>query len=330
MFAWYLNHSPGEYEWGEVEPPPLEPTAVAVRVLASGLNQIDNWLTRGTPKPKTFPHVPGSDGAGVVAAIGSEVTGWKVGDEVVLNPALVSPEALIELGEDSVLDPSLRILGEHTWGCHGEFVNIAQHQLTRKPPELPWEECATYPVAATTAWRMILRGRVQPGERVLITGVGGGVSAFAQLLCQHIGAEVFTTSRDEAKRQTSKRLGAADSFPSEAAFPVTVDVVLDSIGPAVWQNCFTSLRRGGRFVTCGATSGQTIELHIPSLFFKQHEIIGSTLGSQAEFEQVTQILAQGLPSTIDRVVPLSEYPLALERLREGSQFGTIVLDHGKN
>ncbi|MFN8051239.1 MAG: zinc-binding dehydrogenase [Acidimicrobiales bacterium] len=327
MRSWYLSSSPGEYEWGEVPTPEPGPHEVRVRVVASGVNHIDHWQTRGLPKPKHFPHVPGSDGAGVVEAIGPDVDRWAVGDEVVVNSAQTSADAIARLGIDSVFDPSLQLMGEHRWGCHGELVVIPDHGIEPRPAGRTWEECAAYPVALTTAWRMLRRARLQPGETVLVTGIGGGVATAAQVLAQHLGARVFTTSRDAAKRARSIELGAEDSFDSHEAYPVKVDVVVDSIGPATWNQTVAALKPGGRLATCGGTSGSDVQLSLPRLFFKQHEIVGSTLGSAEEFAFVTKLMAEGLPVVVDQVLPWAEYPEAVERIRRADQLGKIVIRH---
>jgi zinc-binding alcohol dehydrogenase/oxidoreductase len=326
MLAWHLAESPGQYEWGEVPTPEPGPGEVRVRVRASALNHMDLWLTTGLPKPPRLPHVPGNDMAGVVDEVGEGVTAWAPGDEVVANTALV-PEAALARGVDSVLDPDMRILGEHCWGGHGEFCVVPAHNLEPKPAGRSWAEAASYPVCATTAWRMLRRARLRPEDTVLVTGIGGGVATAAMILAKQAGAKVFTTSRDEGKRARSIELGADDSFDSEGPYPVTTDIVVDSIGPATWDHAVRTLRQGGRMCVCGGTSGQKVELNLPRLFFKQLDIIGGTCGSQEEFRHVTGLMADGLPVVIDEVVPLEEYPEALERLRTASQLGKIVIEH---
>ncbi|HLU40849.1 MAG TPA: zinc-binding dehydrogenase [Microthrixaceae bacterium] len=326
MRAWHLTDSPGQYRWGEVPTPEPGPGEVRLRVRASALNHMDLWLTKGMPRPPSFPHVPGNDVAGVVESVGEGVTGWAPGDEVVVNTAIVPAEAL-ERGQDSVLDPTMRILGEHCWGGHGEYCVVPAHQLERRPTSRTWAESVAYPVCATTAWRLLRRARVQAGDTVLVTGIGGGVATFALLIAKQMGARVFATSRDEEKRKRAVELGAEDAFDSEGPYPVRADVVVDSIGPATWDHSIRSLRHGGRMCVCGGTTGPKVELDLPRLFFKQLEVIGASCGSQEEFRHVTGLMEEGLPVVIDGVLPLSEYPSALERLRSGTQVGKIVLEH---
>jgi NADPH:quinone reductase-like Zn-dependent oxidoreductase len=154
------------------------------------------------------------------------------------------------------------------------------------------------------------------------------VGAAALALAQRSGATVYATSRDEAKRRRAVAAGAADAFDSDADWPVTVDVVVESVGPATWDRSVRALRPGGRLVVCGGTSGPKVELNLPRLFFKQIEIIGSTMGSYPEFDQVTRLVATGLPVQVDEVFDRADYPAALERLGRGDQLGKVVVRHG--
>jgi NADPH:quinone reductase-like Zn-dependent oxidoreductase len=325
--AWILDESPGTYRWGDIDDPEVGADDVAVAPVASALNHMDLWVTRGLPKPH-LPHVPGCDVAGVVAAVGSAVTSCAVGDEVVLNPSVSCRRCRRCLAGDSPLCPEFQILGEHRWGGHGGLVVVPAANAVPRPPGRTWEECAAYPLAYVTAWRMLQRARLRAGETLLVVGVGGGVSSAGLVLGKAIGARVFATSRDEAKRARAVELGAEDAFDSDERFPVQADVVFENVGPATWDRSMRALAPGGRLVTCGGTSGPKVELTLPRLFFGQFEIIGSTMGSYEEFAQVTELVAQGLPVIVDEVVPgLAGYPDALERLGRGAQLGKIVLRH---
>ena len=328
MRAWILDESPGSYREGDIADPPVGPGDVAVRPVATALNHMDLWLTRGLPKPH-LPHVPGCDVAGVVEEVGSEVTGVSPGDEVVVNPAVSPVEAIVAHGIDSPLAPGFQILGEQRWGGHADRVVVPARNVVPRPAGRDWEECAAYPLATLTAWRMLRRARLAAGETVLVVGIGGGVSTAALGLALRLGATVYATSRDEAKRRRAVSLGAADAFDSEADWPVAADVVVESVGPATWDRSVRALRPGGRLVVCGATSGPKVELNLPRLFFKQIEVIGSTMGSYPEFDQVTRLVCQGLPVQVDEVFARAEYPQALERLARGEQLGKLVLRHGE-
>jgi NADPH:quinone reductase-like Zn-dependent oxidoreductase len=326
MRAWVLKESPGSYSWGEVPDPEVGPGDVRVRPVASALNHMDLWVTRGMPKPHT-PHVPGCDVAGVVESVGDGVSHVAVGDEVVVNPAVAPIGAVVQHGVDAPLGPGFAILGEHRWGGHGDLVVAPARNVLPRPPGRSWEACAAYPLATLTAWRMLRRARLRAGESVLVVGVGGGVSAAALALAVRMGAVVYATSRDQAKRRRAVELGAAEAFDSAGSWPVRVDVVVESVGPATWDSSVRALKPGGRLVVCGGTSGPKVELNLPRLFFKQIEIIGSTMGSYEEFAQVTGLVAQGLPVQVDEVLDRADYPKALARLEAGAQLGKIVLRH---
>jgi zinc-binding alcohol dehydrogenase/oxidoreductase len=324
--AWILDESPGSYRFGVIDDPVAGPGEVRVRPVASALNHMDLWLTRGMPRPP-LPHVPGCDVTGVVDAVGPGVGHVAPGDEVVVNPAVAPLEAVVEHGIDSPLGAGFEIVGEHRWGGHGELIVVPGRNIVPRPTGRSWEECAAYPLATLTAWRMLRRAALTAGESVLVVGVGGGVSTAALALARRLGAIVYATSRDDAKRRQAIELGAAGAFASEAEWPVQVDVVVESVGPATWDRSVKALRPGGRLVVCGGTSGQKVELSLPHLFFKQIQIIGSTMGSYPEFDHVTRLVAQGLPVTVDEAFDLEDYPVALERLGQGAQLGKIVLRH---
>ena len=326
MRAWILDASPGDYREGEIDDPPVGPGDVRVRPVASALNHMDLWVTQGLPKPPV-PHVPGCDVAGVVESVGDGVDHVAVGDEVVVNPAVSPVEAVVALGIDSPLGAGFEIVGEQRWGGHADLVVVPGRNVVPRPAGRSWEECAAYPLATLTAWRMLRRARVTAGESVLIVGIGGGVSAAALALSRRLGATVYATSRDAAKRRRAVEAGAADAFDSEGDWPVTVDVVVESVGPATWDRSVHALRPGGRLVVCGGTSGPTVEVNLPRLFFKQIEIIGSTMGSYPEFDQVTRLVDMGMPVQVDEVFDRADYPAALERLRRGEQLGKVVLRH---
>lgn len=326
MLAWHLVESPGNYVWGEVPDPIAGPGQVRIKVRASALNHMDLWLTTGLPKPPAFPHVAGNDVAGVIESLGEGVTGWAIDDEVVINTAQVPAEAL-ERGIDSVLDPQMRLLGEQSWGGHGEFVVVDAHQIEYRPKGRSWAEAASYPVCGTTAYRLLRRANLSADDSVLITGIGGGVATAAMQIALHMGARVFVTSRDPDKRAAALALGAEGAFDSAQRYPVSVDVVVDSVGPATWESSMRTLRNGGRMCVCGGTSGPTVTLQLPRLFFKQLDIIGASCGSQEEFRHVTKLMEAGLPAVIDSIHPIADHPTALARLREAAQIGKIVLEH---
>lgn len=330
MQAWILDESPGTYRFGEIDPPPLAADDVRVRVVASALNHMDLWVTKGMPRPP-LPHVPGCDVAGVVEAVGSDVTHLEVGDEVVINPGVSPVDEIVALGNDSPMGDGFMIYGEHCWGGHATFATAPARNVVRRPAGRTWEECAAYPLAYLTAYRMLRRARLQAGHTVVVVGIGSGVSTAALAIARQMGARVVATSRSEAKRAEALAMGADAAYDSgDRSWPVQADVVVESVGPATWEQSVRALKPGGRLVVCGGTSGPKVEITLPRLFFKQYEIIGSTMGSYEEFAEVTRLVDQGLPVHVDRTFSLAQYPEAIERLTNGEQLGKIVLRHDRN
>lgn len=330
MHSWILDESPGSYRFGEIDQPVVGDDDVLIRVITSALNHMDLWVTRGMPKPP-LPHVPGCDVAGVVEAVGASVRTVAVGDEVVVNPG-VSPVAdIVALGNDSPMGPGFMIYGEHCWGGHAEYAVAPSRNVRPRPANRSWAECAAYPLAYLTAYRMLRRARVRAGNTVLVVGIGSGVSCAALAIARHMGCTVVATSRSEAKRAEALTMGAAAVYDSAASkWPVEADIVIESVGPATWEQSVRSLKPGGRLVVCGGTSGPKVELNLPRLFFKQIEIIGSTMGSYQEFDEVSALVAQGLDIRIDTTYPVADYAQALARLEDGQQLGKIVLTHEGN
>ncbi len=329
MKAWILDESPGSYRFGDIDLPSLGDDDVRVRVVASALNHMDIWLTRGLPKPP-LPHVPGCDVTGIVDAVGSGVSSVAVGEEVVINPGVSPLVDIAALGNDSPMGPGFFVYGEHCWGGHGEYAIAPSRNVRHRPGGRSWEECAAYPLAYLTAYRMLRRARAEAGQTVLVVGIGSGVSCAALAIARHMGCSVVVTSRSEAKRTEALGMGAVAAHDSSAAkWPVEADIVIESVGPATWEQSVRSLKPGGRLVVCGGTSGPKVEVNLPRLFFKQIEIIGSTMGSYEEFDAVTDLVAGGVAVHVDRVYPLSEYADAITRLDNGDQLGKIVLRHGE-
>jgi zinc-binding alcohol dehydrogenase/oxidoreductase len=327
MDAWILDDSPGSYRWGTIDEPDLAPGDVRVKVVASALNHMDLWVTQGLPKPP-LPHVPGCDVAGVVDAVGEGVDTVAPGDEVVINPAVSPIDEIVALGNDSPMGAGLKIYGEHCWGGHATYAIAPVRNIVARPAGRSWKECAAYPLAYLTAYRMLRRGRLQAGQTLLVVGIGSGVSCAALALGRATGATVYATSRSEAKRSQAVAMGAEAAFDSaDAKWPVKADVVVESVGPATWEQSMRALKPGGRLVVCGGTSGPKVEVTLPRLFFGQFEILGSSMGSYQEFAALTALVGQGLPVQVDEVFPLADYPKALERLEQGEQLGKIVLQH---
>jgi NADPH:quinone reductase-like Zn-dependent oxidoreductase len=327
MQAWILDESPGAYRFGEIDKPTPAKDEVCIRVVTSALNHMDLWVTQGMPRPP-LPHIPGCDVAGVVESIGTDVVGISVGDEVVVNPGVSPVDEIVRLGNNSPMGKGFMIWGEHCRGGHAQFAVAPARNVRPRPQNRTWQECAAFPLAYLTALRMLNRARLAAGETVLIVGVGSGVSAAALSISQWMGANAIVTSREETKRSHAISLGAIQAIDSSAEkWNVEADVVIESVGPATWEKSMRSLAPGGRMVVCGGTSGPKAEVNIPRLFFKQYEIIGSSMGSYQEFDQLLDLVNSGLPIEIDSVYPVSEYEAALSRLERSEQLGKIVIQH---
>jgi zinc-binding alcohol dehydrogenase/oxidoreductase len=267
--------------------------------------------------------------AGIVDSVGEDVVGISVGDEVVVNPGVSPVEEIVRLGNNSPMGKGFMIWGEHCRGGHAQFAVAPARNVCPRPQNRTWQECAAFPLAYLTALRMVNRARLTAGETVLIVGVGSGVSAAALSIAQWMGATAIVTSRDETKRNHAISLGATRAIDTaDEKWNVEADVVIESVGPATWEKSMRSLAPGGRMVVCGGTSGPKAEINIPRLFFKQYEIIGSSMGSYQEFDQLLSLVNSGLPIEIDSVYPIEKYEDALSRLRQSEQLGKIVLQHG--
>jgi NADPH:quinone reductase-like Zn-dependent oxidoreductase len=321
------------------EPAIQSPDQVLVQVRAAALNRLDLFVVQGLPGVTySFPHVLGSDAAGVVQAVGSGVNGVRPGDRVMLNPTLSCGKCFqCQAGEDS-LCIRLRVIGEHCPGTAAEYIVVPADNLAPVPPEMPWPEAASFSLATLTAWRMLTtRARLERGETVLIWGIGGGVGIAALQIVQLLGAQAIVTSSSNAKLEAARRLGAhavLNHRESDIAAEVRqltggrgADVVLDSVGEQSWPISLRSLRRGGRLVVCGATTGPMISLDLRRLFWHQWSILGSTLGSRREYAEILQWAHAGkLWPLVEQVVPLDQAGTALKRLERGEQMGKLVLE----
>lgn len=314
-------------------------TDVRIRIHAGALNHLDLFVVGGLPGVTiTPPWIMGADGAGVVEAVGSAVRTVAVGDHVVINGGISDRTCeYCQAGEQS-LCVRFRLLGEHLPGTFAEQVVLPAANVRSIPPAIPWPEAAAFTLATLTAYRMIVtRAQVTPGENVLIWGIGGGVSLAAMRLAKRLGARVWVTSSSDAKLARARQLGA-DEILNHRTTDVGrevrartgkrgVDVVIDNVGESTWQGSLTALGRAGRLVTCGATSGPQVLTDVRRLFWNQWTIMGSTMGNDAEFDAVADLLGAGeLLPVIDTVYPIEEGRQAFERMRQAEQFGKIVIE----
>ena len=322
----------------EVPDPAIGPADVLVRVRACALNHLDLFVREGLPGFRLpLPFWTGCDIAGEVAQVGAEVREVAVGDRVAVNPNLHCGRCeFCQKGEQS-LCVTYGILGEHVHGGLAEYVKVAGDKTLTLPAHVKYEDAAAFILVNMTAWRMLVtQARLRAGEDLLVIGVGGGVSSTGVQIGKLCGARVWVTSSSDDKLARARELGADECINHaredwarvvwEKTGKRGVDVVLENVGAATWKGSLRVLAKGGRLVTCGATSGPIGETDIRVVFWKQVSIIGSTMSSNAEFHDVMRELFRGrLRAIVDAVMPLGEGVDAQRRLAEGKQFGKIVL-----
>ena len=334
MRAWLLDDikGPGSLRLGEIDDPIPGSDEVVIDIKVAGLNHLDVWVSHGLPAPESFPHIPGSDGAGIVSAVGEAVSDWRVGDEVIINPSLSCGQCDACRRDEMVFCKSFTILGERVPGTMAERIAVPARSLLRRPEGVDWPTAGTFGLATGTAYRMLARARLNKDETVLVVGVGGGVSSAAALIAVARGARVFVTSRSPDKVDWARARGAENGFDSSGEFSKELraaagtgaNVVIENVGLATWGQSMRSLEAGGRMVICGATAGNRVELALPVLWFKQYELIGSTMFNHSEFEAALHLVADGsVPVPIDRIYPFEELPEAMGRLEAGEQMGKI-------
>ncbi len=300
---------------GDVAELPAPDGWVTVTVTAASLNHHDLWSLKGVGlREEQLPMVLGTD----AAAVDHE------GNEYVVHAVIGDPAAG---GGDETFDPKRSLLSERYNGTLAQRLTVPARNLVAKPAELSAAEAACVPTAWLTAYRMLTtRGQVRAGETVLVQGAGGGVSTAAIVLAQSMGARVWVTSRDEARRDHALQLGADAAFETGARLPERVDAVLESVGEATWSHSLKALRPGGRVVVCGATSGAAPSADLNRVFFLQLSVIGSTMGTREELEAVLALMVgSGLRPQVDSTFTLADAASAVERLASGEAFGKIVV-----
>jgi zinc-binding alcohol dehydrogenase/oxidoreductase len=316
-----------------VPDPAAAPGQAVVRLKAAALNHRDLWVQLGQYANIKLPLIPGSDGAGVVESVGSPADEAWVGREVIINPSL-------DWGDDPrAQGPRFRILGMPDPGTFAEKIAIPFANLAPKPAHLTWEQAAALPLAGLTAWRALFtRARLQAGEKVLITGIGGGAALFALQFARAAGAQVWVTSGSAEKLARARSLGAGGGVSyREAGWGAALaqaaggpfDVIVDSAGGEGFASLIELTRPGGRIVFFGATTGNPPGLDLRKGFFRQINLLGTTMGSPADFAGMTAFVAEHkIVPVVDRVFPLAETEQALRHMEAGAQFGKIVLGTG--
>ncbi|MFN2399820.1 MAG: zinc-binding dehydrogenase [Gemmatimonadaceae bacterium] len=313
-------------------------TDVRVRIRAAALNHLDLFVIRGLPGIRlSSPWVMGADGAGVVDAVGRGVGDLNTGDRVLINPGISDRTCEYCVTGEHSLCVRYGILGEHFSGTMADYVVVPAANLRAVPSHISWESAAAYPLAALTAWRMVVtRAAVQEGENVLIWGIGGGVALASLQIAKMLGARVWVTSGSDEKLARARELGADETInytKQEIAREIRartskrgVDVVIDNVGQSTWAQSLAALGKRGRLVTCGATSGPLVETDVRRLFWNQWTLMGSTMGNDREFDAILKALGDGtLAPVVDSIHDLENGRSAFERLASGEQFGKIVV-----
>lgn len=303
---------------GDVPEPDIPDGWVVVEVRAAALNHHDLWSLRGVGlRDEQLPMILGCDAAGVDPD----------GNEVLVHAVIADPDAG---GGDETMDPRRSLLSERHPGTLAERVAVPRRNLVPKPPSLSFAEAACLPTAWLTAYRMLFtRSSLQPGDTVLVQGVGGGVATALIALARAAGLRVWATSRSEEKRARALALGAHASFSPDERLPARVDAVMETVGRATWSQSIRALRPGGEIVVSGATTGDDPSADLTQVFFLQRSVIGSTMGTRNELERLVQFVdVTGLRPIIDSIRPLADARSAVEEMVAGEQVGKLVLTVG--
>ena len=311
------------------EAPDPEPATdqVLIRLRAASLNHLDVWVRKGLPSvPK--PRILGADGAGVVEALGDGVLGFEPGQRVVINPGVIS-------------GGRMHVIGEAMDGTHAELVAVTERNVYPIPETLSFEEAAAFPLVFETAYRMLItRARLELGETVFVWGVGGGVATAALAIAKAFGARVIVTSSSEEKLARARELGADETIDhttedvrarvKELTDGEGAHVVVETVGDATWKTSLEIAAPRGRIVVCGATTGPNPPAGLHRVWWKELDVLGSTMGSKEDFEACLDLVTSGRARpVIDEVLPLEEARAGHERLEAGQQLGKIVFRIGE-
>lgn len=340
MKAIVFHHhgDPSVLRYTDVNEPHLHPHEVLVRVHACALNHLDLWVRRGLPGIVIpLPHIPGSDIAGEVSQVGSEVHSVHVGQKVVLAPGVTCGKCPACLSGNDNLCRDYTNLGYMVDGGCAEFVRCPEVNCMPYPENLDWVHAAAVPLVFLTAWHMLVhRAQLQPGETVLVLAAGSGVGSAAIQIAKFFGAQVIATAGNDEKIAKAKEIGA-DEVIHHFVMPIAkevrrltnnrgVDVVFEHVGAATWEESIKSLANAGRLVTCGATTGYDGKLDLRFLFTRQLSILGSYMGNKSELRTVLKLVAQGrLKPIVDKAWSLHDCMVAHNYLEKSKQFGKVVL-----
>lgn len=321
-----------------IDLPDPGPREVRVRVRAVALNRLDLWVRRGLPNLKLeYPHRLGSDIVGEVDALGPGARGAQVGQKVVINPGTSCGVCQRCLSGDDNLCPRYRILGENTHGGYAQHVNVPDTNVLPYPGDLTWTDAAAIPLVFLTAWQMVVRrAQVGAGDTVLVQAGGSGVGSAAIQIAKLFGARVITTAGTDEKCDAARALGAdvainytTGDFVAECKRLTDkrgVDAIIEHVGGDVFEKSIAAVRWGGRIVTCGATAGFTPKVDLRHIFFRQVQVLGSTMGPKGDLFRILSLVAEGrLRPVVGKVLPLWEAAQAHQILEGRSLFGKMVL-----
>ena len=318
----------------DVDTPEPGPGEVRVALKTAALNRRDVWITVGMYPKIELPSIGGSDGAGVIDAVGKGVDSSEIGREVVVYPAR-------DWGDDwRCGGPNFRVLGMPDQGTFAEYICAPAYDVYDKPEHLDWAQAAAIPLAGLTSWRaLVTHGEVHQGQKVLVTGIGGGVATFALLWAKAHGADVWVTSGSEEKLASATALGAKggaiykyETWSRDLRKEVGgFDIIIDSAGGNDLNKTLDTLAVGGRYIFFGATLGSPeVGIEMPKLFFKQVRIQGTTMGTPDEFRAMMDFVSDNqLEPVVDQVLPFADAVSAHQRMYASEQMGKIVLDIGK-
>ena len=329
---------PDVLEYTQVPTPTPGPGEALVRVKACSVNHLDLWIRQGIPAyPIALPHISGCDVAGVVEQLGPGVTEVTVGTAVCIAPGLSCFQCAWCQGGYDNLCQSYGIFGAKTDGGYADYTRARAFDLIPIPSGVSFEDAAAFPLVFLTAWHMLItRAGLRQGETVLVHAAGSGVGHAAIRIATHVGATVYTTVGSAAKIPKAKALGVAEVINYQRDDVVQriqtlthqqgVDVVFEHVGPQTWEGSVRMLKKGGRLVTCGATSGPSVPLDLRYVFSRQLTILGSLMGTRRELLTLIQLLGERkLKAVIDAVYPLREAKAAQERMLARDVFGKLIL-----
>ena len=336
----FHNHGgPEVLEYTDFPAPQPKPGEALVRLHAAALNRMDIFVRNGWPGIKLeLPHIPGADGAGVIAGLGKDAEGFAIGDRVVINANLGCGECqACVTGQDNRCE-TWHLLGETVRGTYCEYVCLPTRQLLKVPNDFDLHKAAAASLVYLTAWHsMVTRGEVKAGETVAIVGAGGGVNSASIQIAKYLGATVVVIGSNAQKLNQAQALGAdilidrsKEADWAKAVFLATnkrgVDVVVDNVG-TTFQSSLRTLRKGGRLLTVGNSAAPRFEIDNRYIFAKHLSILGSTMGTLKDFSEVMGLVfASKLKPVLDKTYSLKDAAIAQERLWNGENFGKITLD----